>query len=59
LHHLQYAAFVTHCCTVVLPHCCTAVLLLLQYRNPWGFLRIGRLLEDLDSLAGSIAFTHW
>jgi hypothetical protein len=30
-----------------------------QYRNPWGFLRMGRLLEDLDSLAGSIAFAHW
>ncbi|WIA23380.1 hypothetical protein OEZ85_000142 [Tetradesmus obliquus] len=29
-----------------------------MYRNPWGFLRMGRLLEDLDSLAGSIAFAH-
>ncbi|KAF6250835.1 HotDog domain-containing protein [Scenedesmus sp. NREL 46B-D3] len=32
--------------------------LLEMYRNPWGFLRMGRLLEDLDSLAGSIAFAH-
>eukprot|EP00877_Chromochloris_zofingiensis_P012664 jgi/Chrzof1/7651/Cz02g31190.t1 len=29
-----------------------------MYRNPWGYLRIGRLLEDLDSLAGTVAFTH-
>jgi acyl-coenzyme A thioesterase 9 len=38
---------------------CIFYLMLLQYRNPWGFLRMGRLLEDLDSLAGSIAFSHW
>jgi hypothetical protein len=38
---------------------CICCQLLLQYRNPWGFLRMGRLLEDLDSLAGSIAFSHW
>jgi acyl-coenzyme A thioesterase 9 len=30
----------------------------MQYRNPWNRLRIGRVLEDLDSLAGNIAFTH-
>lgn len=29
-----------------------------KYRNPWGFLRVGRLLEDLDALAGTIAFEH-
>jgi acyl-coenzyme A thioesterase 9 len=29
-----------------------------QYRNPWNRLRIGRVLEDLDSLAGNIAFAH-
>lgn len=29
-----------------------------QYRNPWGHARIGRLLEDLDSLAGNVAFLH-
>ena len=28
------------------------------YRNPWGAVRLGRVLEDLDSLAGSIALTH-
>ncbi|EFJ45017.1 hypothetical protein VOLCADRAFT_106173 [Volvox carteri f. nagariensis] len=27
-------------------------------RNPWGHLRVGRLLEDLDSLAGNVAFEH-
>jgi len=30
-----------------------------QYRNPWDFMRMGKLLEDLDSLAGSVAFRHW
>ncbi|MEW5304355.1 MAG: hypothetical protein WDW36_006971 [Sanguina aurantia] len=30
----------------------------MQYRNPWGLIRVGRLLEDLDSLAGNIAFEH-
>lgn len=24
----------------------------LGYQNPWGFLRKGRLFEDLDALAG-------
>lgn len=28
-------------------------------RNPWGSVRIGRILEDLDSLAGLVAFDHW
>jgi acyl-coenzyme A thioesterase 9 len=28
------------------------------YRNPWGQMRLGRLLEDLDALAGNIAFFH-
>jgi acyl-coenzyme A thioesterase 9 len=31
---------------------------MLQYRNPWGRMRIGRVLEDLDSMAGNIAFAH-
>lgn len=30
-----------------------------QYRNPWGAVRIGKLLEDLDSLAGNVAYLHW
>lgn len=29
-----------------------------QYRNPWNRMRIGRVLEDLDSLSGNIAFAH-
>ncbi|KAI8462884.1 MAG: HotDog domain-containing protein [Monoraphidium minutum] len=28
------------------------------YANPWRGVRIGRLLEDLDSLAGSVALRH-
>jgi hypothetical protein len=31
----------------------------LQYRSPWGEVRIGRILEDLDSLTALIAFDHW
>ncbi|CAM6083382.1 unnamed protein product [Calypogeia fissa] len=29
-----------------------------QYRNPWSGIRIGKLLEDLDALAGTIAVKH-
>jgi acyl-coenzyme A thioesterase 9 len=29
-----------------------------HYRNPYGHVRIGRILEDLDSLAGYIAYQH-
>ena len=32
--------------------------LLESYRNPWNAVRMGRVLEDLDSLAGNIAFQH-
>ena len=28
------------------------------YRNPWGQMRFGKILEDLDALAGNIAFAH-
>lgn len=28
------------------------------YRNPWNAVRVGRVLEDIDSLAGNIAFSH-
>jgi acyl-coenzyme A thioesterase 9 len=28
------------------------------YRNPWGQIRFGKILEDLDALAGNIAFAH-
>lgn len=29
-----------------------------QYRNPWDEIRMGKLLEDLDALAGTISFKH-
>lgn len=29
-----------------------------SYTNPWGHLRVGRLLEDLDALAGTVAYKH-
>ncbi|GAQ88735.1 Acyl-CoA thioesterase [Klebsormidium nitens] len=29
-----------------------------KYRNPWDSMRVGRLLEDLDAIAGSVAFQH-
>ncbi|KAH9329651.1 hypothetical protein KI387_001759 [Taxus chinensis] len=29
-----------------------------QYRDPWNGVRIGKLLEDLDALAGTISFKH-
>ncbi|XP_059655458.1 acyl-coenzyme A thioesterase 2, chloroplastic-like [Cornus florida] len=29
-----------------------------QYRNPWNGVRMGKLLEDLDALAGTISFKH-
>ncbi|KAL4856193.1 Zinc finger MYND domain-containing protein 10 [Chlorella vulgaris] len=29
-----------------------------HYRNPWGSVRLGRILEDLDSLAGFVAYEH-
>ncbi|KAL6548689.1 Acyl-coenzyme A thioesterase 4, mitochondrial [Orobanche gracilis] len=29
-----------------------------QYRNPWNEIRLGKLLEDLDALAGTISFKH-
>ena len=35
------------------PHTCGT-----RYSNPWGNLRVGRIFEDLDALAGNIAFQH-
>ena len=32
--------------------------LLEEYVNAWGGIRLGKLLEHLDSLAGSIAYKH-
>ncbi|KAL2470125.1 Thioesterase/thiol ester dehydrase-isomerase superfamily protein [Abeliophyllum distichum] len=29
-----------------------------QYRNPWNEIRMGKLLEDLDALAGTISLKH-
>jgi acyl-coenzyme A thioesterase 9 len=29
-----------------------------RYRSPWGTVRLGRIFEDLDALAGTIAFEH-
>lgn len=29
-----------------------------QYASPWGTMRYGKLLEDLDALAGNVAFKH-
>ncbi|KAK1583446.1 hypothetical protein Q3G72_023862 [Acer saccharum] len=29
-----------------------------QYRNPWNEIRMGKLLEDLDALAGTITYKH-
>ena len=29
-----------------------------KYSNAWGYIRMGVLLEDLDALAGTIAFSH-
>ncbi len=37
---------------------CPLRLLCTQYRSPWEEVRIGRILEDLDSLAGYVAFDH-
>jgi acyl-coenzyme A thioesterase 9 len=36
----------------------TDQLLLESYRNPWGQMRFGKMIEDLDALAGNIAFFH-
>lgn len=29
-----------------------------HYRNPWSGVRLGRILEDMDSLAGFVAYSH-
>lgn len=29
-----------------------------QYKNVWGQVRVGKLLEDIDALAGNVAYTH-
>ena len=37
---------------------CNDKFLLETYRNPYGEMRMGKILEDLDALAGNIAFNH-
>lgn len=39
-------------------HFATDPLLRDQYASPWGTMRYGKLLEDLDALAGNVAFKH-
>jgi acyl-coenzyme A thioesterase 9 len=34
------------------------VLLVEAYRSPWGRVRLGKMLEDIDALAGNIAYYH-
>ncbi|KAF9663070.1 hypothetical protein SADUNF_Sadunf17G0000300 [Salix dunnii] len=29
-----------------------------QYRNPWNKIRMGKMVEDLDALAGTISYKH-
>ncbi|KAL9233154.1 hypothetical protein vseg_008184 [Gypsophila vaccaria] len=29
-----------------------------QYRNPWNEIRMGKLVEDLDALAGTVSYKH-
>lgn len=44
--------------TNVLYNFSSDVILREEYRNPWNSVRIGKLLEDLDALAGTIAVKH-
>lgn len=44
--------------TSVLYNFSTDYILREQYRDPWNEVRIGKLLEDLDALAGTISFKH-
>ncbi|XP_043721426.1 acyl-coenzyme A thioesterase 2, chloroplastic-like [Telopea speciosissima] len=44
--------------TSVLYNFSTDYILREQYRDPWNEVRIGKLLEDLDALAGTISVKH-
>ncbi|KAL6978923.1 Acyl-coenzyme A thioesterase 2, chloroplastic [Sarracenia purpurea var. burkii] len=44
--------------TTILYNFSTDYILREQYRDPWNEVRIGKLLEDLDALAGSISVKH-
>nr|XP_043634717.1 acyl-coenzyme A thioesterase 2, chloroplastic-like [Erigeron canadensis] len=48
----------THSRTTILYPFSTDYILREQYRNPWNGIRVGKLLEDLDALAGTISFKH-
>ncbi|XP_006350432.1 acyl-coenzyme A thioesterase 9, mitochondrial [Solanum tuberosum] len=44
--------------TCILYNFSTDFILREQYRDPWNEVRIGKLLEDLDALAGTISVKH-
>ncbi|XP_059626307.1 acyl-coenzyme A thioesterase 2, chloroplastic [Cornus florida] len=44
--------------TAILFNFSTDYILREQYRDPWNEVRIGKLLEDLDALAGTISVKH-
>lgn len=44
--------------TAILYNFSTDFILREQYRDPWNEVRIGKLLEDLDALAGTISVKH-
>ncbi|KAI8574165.1 hypothetical protein RHMOL_Rhmol01G0333300 [Rhododendron molle] len=47
-----------HSRTTILYNFSTDYILREQYRDPWNEVRMGKLLEDLDALASTIAFKH-
>ncbi|EEF27976.1 acyl-CoA thioesterase, putative [Ricinus communis] len=44
--------------TVILYNFSSDFVLREQYRNPWNEIRMGKLVEDLDALAGTISYKH-
>ncbi|XP_050203958.1 acyl-coenzyme A thioesterase 2, chloroplastic-like [Mercurialis annua] len=44
--------------TVILYNFSSDFVLREQYRNPWNEVRMGKLVEDLDALAGTISYKH-
>ncbi|CAI9107242.1 OLC1v1006559C3 [Oldenlandia corymbosa var. corymbosa] len=48
----------SHSRTTILYNFSTDYILREQYRDPWNEVRIGKLLEDLDALAGTISVKH-
>lgn len=45
--------------TIVIYNFSSDFILREQYRDPWNEVRIGKLLEDLDALAGTISVRVW